>query len=510
MPCCAERRRRCCRNWSTRCDLTSGVIAAARAARESVPMNSVAPPAARTGWPTLLLLLSGTFMVVLDFFIVNVALPSIQHDLQATDSALQMVVAGYGLANAAGLITGGRLGDLFGRRRMFMLGLLLFTGASAACGLAPNMVTLVGARIVQGLAGALLQPQVLAMLGLVFTGEARVKAFAAYGVALGLAAALGQLVGGLLIHADFAQLGWRMCFLINLPIGLAGLLFGLRFIPPFVPEARSRLDLSGALWVALALAAVLWPLVEGRQQGWPMWSVLTLAIAPPLIAGLAMHQRRLERRGGQPLIAPALLRLPAFVAGLGVTLAFFAGNASFYFVLALYLQQTLGLEALASGLVFTVLALGFFATSMTAKKLAERLGPQLIAIGALLLAAGHGLMIVAVLAHPGSAGVPWLLPVLVLQGAGLGMIIAPLMSAVLASVPAAHAGVAAGVASTVQQVGNSLGVALIGTLFYAGWAKPQFAFVASSTYLLLLALAVALLFQRMVRAPQPARASCAA
>lgn len=364
---------------------------------------TTALPVSRAGWPTLLLLLSGTFMVVLDFFIVNVALPSIQHDLKATDSALQLVVAGYGLANAAGLITGGRLGDLFGRRRMFMVGLLLFTLASAACGLAQGTAMLVAARIVQGLSGALLQPQVLAMLGLVFTGEARARAFGAYGVALGLAAALGQLVGGLLIHADLAQLGWRLCFLINVPIGLAGLVFGLRFIPPFAPEARSRLDIPGALWVALAMAAVLWPLVEGRQQGWPMWSVLMLIVALPLVAGLALHQRRLEKRDGHPLIPPALFRLPAFVAGLGVTLAFFVGNASFYFVLALYLQQILGLGALASGQVFTVLAVGFFATSMTAKKLAERLGSQLIAIGALLLAAGHGLMIAVVLAHPGPA-----------------------------------------------------------------------------------------------------------
>ncbi|MBT2322381.1 MFS transporter [Variovorax paradoxus] len=468
-----------------------------------------APSASRAGWPTLLLLLSGTFMVVLDFFIVNVALPSIQHDLKATDSALQMVVAGYGLANAAGLITGGRLGDLFGRRRMFMLGLLLFTLASAACGLAQGAAMLIAARIVQGLAGALLQPQVLAMLGLVFTGEARVKAFGAYGIALGVAAALGQLVGGLLIHADLAQLGWRSCFLINVPIGLAGLLLGLRFIPAFAPEARSRLDVAGALWVALALAAVLWPLVEGRQRGWPAWSALVLAAALPLVAGLALHQRRLERRGGQPLIAPALFRRPAFVTGLGVTLAFYAGNASFYFVLALYLQQILGLEALASGLVFTVLAVGFFATSMAARKLAARLGAQAIAIGALLLAAGHGLMIAVVLTHAGAGAVPWLLPVLLLQGAGLGMIMAPLVSVVLAGVPAAHAGVAAGVAATVQQVGNSIGVALIGILFYAGWREPQLAFVASTVYLLLLALAVAALFQRLVRAPQAA-ASCAA
>jgi EmrB/QacA subfamily drug resistance transporter len=473
------------------------------------PMTS-AFQAPRAGWLTLLLLLSGTFMVVLDFFIVNVALPSIQGDLRSTDSALQLVVAGYGLANAAGLVTGGRLGDLFGRRRMFMLGLLLFTLASAACGLAPNASVLIAARVLQGLAGALLQPQVLAMLGLIFVGESRAKAFGAYGLALGLGAALGQLVGGALIHADLAQMGWRSCFLINVPIGLAGLVFGLRFIPPFAPEARSRLDVPGALWVALALAAVLWPLIEGRQQGWPLWSVLTLLAAPPLLAALARYQRRLEARGGQPLIAPQLFRLPAFVTGLGVTLAFYAGNASFYFVLALYLQQTRRLEALASGLVFTVLAVGFVATSMAAKALAARLGAQAIAVGALLLAAGHALMIAVVLLRPGDGAVGWLLPVLFLQGAGIGMVMAPLVSVVLAGVPAAHAGVAAGVAATVQQVGNSFGVALIGILFYAGWAQPQTAFVASLAYLVLLALVVAALFQRLVRAPQPAVASCAA
>lgn len=291
----------------------------------------------------LWVMLSGTFLVVLDFFIVNVALPSMQHDLQASAGTLQLVVAGYGLATAAGLVTGGRLGDLFGRRRMFMLGLLLFTLASAACGVAPNAGLLVAARLLQGLAGALLQPQVLAMIGLAYAGEDRTRAFAAYGLTLGLAATLGQLVGGALIHADLAGLGWRSCFLINVPIGLLALVLAPRVVPPLAQgRGDSRLDLAGMALVAAGSVAVVLPLVEGRQQGWPLWSWLCLAVAVPLWGLFAGQQRRLAARGGAPLVAPVLLANRRFVTGLFTTLAFYAGNASFYFVLALYLQQGWG------------------------------------------------------------------------------------------------------------------------------------------------------------------------
>jgi len=347
--------------------------------------------AASPGRLALWVMLSGTFLVVLDFFIVNVALPSMQHELLASTATLQLVVAGYGLATAAGLITGGRLGDLFGRRRMFMAGLLLFTLASAACGLAPNAELLVAARVLQGLAGALLQPQVLAMIGLVHTGEDRARAFAAYGLTLGLGATLGQLVGGLLIQADLWGLGWRSCFLINLPIGLLALLLAPRVIPPLANGGhQSRLDPAGMLLVAAASVAVVLPLVEGRQQGWPLWSWLCLAAALPLALLFAFQQRRLAARGGAPLVAPVLMADARFVNGLLTTLAFYVGNASLYFVLALYLQQGLALGALRSGLVFTALALGFFATSMGGARIARRFGGKPpIALGALLLAAGR-------------------------------------------------------------------------------------------------------------------------
>lgn len=454
----------------------------------------------------LWVMLSGTFLVVLDFFIVNVALPSMQHELQAGTATLQLVVAGYGLATAAGLITGGRLGDLFGRRRMFMLGLLLFTLASAACGFAPNAELLVAARVLQGLAGALLQPQVLAMIGLTYTGEDRARAFAAYGLTLGLGATLGQLVGGLLIHADLAGLGWRSCFLINVPIGLLALVLAPRVIPPTANGGshNSKLDLVGMLLVAAGSVAVVLPLVEGRQQGWPLWSWLCLAAALPLLAAFTFQQRRLAARGGAPLVAPALLANSRFVMGLLTVLAFYVGNASLYFVLALYLQQGLALDPLTSGIVFTSLAVGFFATSMAGARLARRFGGKPpIALGALVLAAGHALQFVNVAGWAGHTHVvAWMVPLLLVQGAGLGMVMAPLVSTVLAGLPPQHAGVASGVLSMVQQGSNALGVALIGILFYgrlgnatdaAGYSA---AFGVALVYLMVSALVVAVLSRR--------------
>jgi EmrB/QacA subfamily drug resistance transporter len=486
----------------------------------AAPAASLSSPS-RTTVPSRLALwvmLSGTFLVVLDFFIVNVALPSMQRELHTGAATLQLVVAGYGLATAAGLVTGGRLGDLFGRRRMFMLGLLLFTLASAACGFAPNAELLVTARVLQGLAGALLQPQVLAMIGLAYTGESRARAFAAYGLALGLGATLGQLVGGVLIHADLAGPGWRSCFLINVPIGLLALVLAPRVIPPLANseqgrgQGQNRLDLVGMLLVAAGSVAVVLPLVEGREQGWPLWSWVCLAAALPLLGAFALQQRRLAARGGAPLVAPVLLANGRFVTGLLTTLAFYVGNASLYFVLALYLQQGLALDALTSGIVFTALAVGFFATSMAGARLARRFGGKPpIALGALVLAAGHALQFVNVAGWVGHAHVEaWMAPLLLVQGAGLGMVMAPLVSTVLAGLPPQHAGVASGVLSMTQQASNALGVALIGILFYgrlgqaADAASYAGAFGVALLYLVVSALLVAVLHWHGSRATSTA------
>jgi EmrB/QacA subfamily drug resistance transporter len=448
----------------------------------------------------LLVMLAGTFMVVLDFFIVNVALPSIQRDLRASAGALQLIVVGYGLANAASLITGGRLGDIHGRRRMFFIGMSLFTLASALCGMATSAGALIAARVVQGVAGALLQPQVLAMLGILYPGAHRAKAFAAYGLTLGLAAASGQVIGGTLIHADLAGLGWRSCFMINIPIGLVALAASRRLLPRMEGQPSSRLDLTGMVLMALALIAGIVPLVYGRDAGWPVWSFVCLAMSAPLLLAFWAHQQRRAAYGDPPLVAPSLLMEKRFVLGLLVTLLFFAGNASLYFVLALYLQQGLGLPPLESGLVFTALAVGFFATSMASPWFARKLGRHAIFTGSLVLAAGHAALW-GLLSRVSEQNVALILPVLVAQGCGLGMVMAPLASAVLAGLPPQHAGVASGVMSTVQQVGNALGVALIGNLFYgalgeqAGPSAVAHAFGVSLTYLLALAIGAAALYR---------------
>ena len=447
------------------------------------PVSSGSP-----GRAALLLMLTGTFMVVLDFFIVNVALPALQADLHASTGTVQLVVASYGLANAAGLITGGRLGDVFGRRRMFMAGMFLFALASLACGIAPNGELLVAARVLQGLAGALMQPQVLAMIGLAFVGEQRAKAFAAYGLTLGLGATLGQLIGGALIHADIAGLGWRSCFLINLPVAAVALLLSPRFIPPLANAGSSRLDLAGTVLVAATSVAIVLPLVQGREQGWPAWSFAVLASALPLLAVFAWQQKRLAWRGGAPLVAPELLAHRGFASGLLVSLAFYAGNASLYFVLALYLQQHLGFAPLTSGLVFTTLAVGFFITSMASAALAKRFEGPPIARGALLLAVGHALQFANVAWAPAAHVLVVMLPLLFIQGLALGMVMAPLVSAILAGLPPQHAGVASGVVAMVQQAANALGVALIGLVFY------MHGFAGSLLYLLVSALLVATLW----------------
>lgn len=357
-------------------------------------------------------------------------------------------------------------------------------------------------------AGALLQPQVLAMLGLLYTGAQRAKAFAAYGLALGLAAASGQIVGGLLIHANFGGLGWRSCFLINLPIGVLALALSHRVLPPMQGQRSSRLDLPGMALVAVTLTAAVFPLVVGRDEGWPLWSFACLVASVPLLVVFWTYQRRLAARGDQPLVAPSLLAQRPFVLGLLFTLMFFAGNASLYFVLALYLQQGLGLPPLDSGLVFTALAVGFFATSMASPWFARRLGRHAIFAGALVLAVGHAALY-GLLGRLSAQNVALMLPLLLVQGCGLGMVMAPLASTVLAGLPPQHAGVASGVMATVQQVGNALGVALIGILYYgalgqgAGLAVVARAFGISLLYLFVLALGVAALYRHFSQTTLP-------
>lgn len=409
-------------------------------------------------------LLGATSLIVLDFFIVNVAMASLQRDLRASTTAVEWVVAGYGLTFAVLLLASGRLGDRYGRRRMFMTGVTLFTAASLGCGIAPNAGLLVTARFVQGAGAAMISPSVLALIGVLYVdAAARAKAIGTYATVMGVAAAGGQLVGGLLLHADPAGLGWRSVFLINVPIGLAILTAAPRFLPESRAPKRERIDVVGVALATLSLTALVLPLVDGRAEGWPRWSYAALAMAPVLLAGFVWWQRRLVRRDQAPLVDPRWFAVRAFRMGVVTQFCFWAGQASYFLVLALYLQLGLGLSAMQSGLVFSILATAYLVASMRAAKLADRYGRNVIVAGGLLLAVGHG---ATALAAAYGGHIASLAPGLLLEGAGMGLCLAPITGVVMAGVGPQYAGAVSGLLSTMQQVGNAAGVAVVGLVFF--------------------------------------------
>jgi EmrB/QacA subfamily drug resistance transporter len=461
---------------------------------QSISAAGPAPAAfshSRSRWLPLPVILAGTFMVVLDFFIVNVALPSMQAHLHASNGAIEWVVAGYGLTNAVFLITGARLGDRLGRVRVFTLGLALFTLASAGCGLAGTPEVLVMSRLAQGCASALLMPNVLSIIGVLYAGADRVKALAAYGMSMGFAAVSGQLIGGILVQANPGGLGWRSCFLINIPIGLVAVLAAPRVIRGPGVDSRDRgasLDRAGTVLATLALTAIVLPLVEGRAHGWPLWTWLSLAAAPVLLGAFIAQQRRLAAHGGTPLMPPELFVSRTVTIGLLAQLLFWSGQASFFLVLSLYLQLGRGMSALHSGLVFTILAGAYLLTSLRAPALTVRHGRRVLAAGAGMLALGH-ITLALTVADVGVGGsVLALAPGLALVGAGMGLGITPLASLVMAAAPPQHIGATSGVLATMQNVGNAIGVALVGVLFYGALSHG----FAGAFQLSVIALAVAL------------------
>src|SRR6478736_3557478 len=343
-------------------------------------------------WSALAVLMIGTFMFVLDFFIVNVALPAIQQGLRAGEGAIEWIVAGYAISTAVLLVT---------RRRVFAIGLTVFVLTSAACALAPDPAVLVTARILQGVGAALMAPNILSILGVVYSGPARVRAISVYGMVMGLAAVSGQLIGGVLIRADLAGMGWRAIFWINVPLGVAALLACRRLVPESRADQRSRFDLAGVALITACLVAIVLPLVDGRQEGWPAWSWIALGSSVPLALAFGAHQRRKAARGGVPLLSPRVFASWPLRAGLITQTAFWCQQAASYLVIGLYLQQGRGLSPLAAGAVFAFLAAGYLLTSFPAPALTVRFGRSVIAAGAVLGAAGDGALYLAT-AHGGT------------------------------------------------------------------------------------------------------------
>jgi len=441
-----------------------------RSERRIVPTITEAPaPGDRADprrWLTLAVVLAAPLMAIFDQFVVNVAIPTMQRDLHASFGAIQFVIAGYALAYAVLLITGGRLGDIFGRKRLFLIGMMGFTLASALCGLAPTPEALIGFRVLQGAAAALMSPQVLAIIQVTFTEKDRAKAFGAYGAVLGVSGALGQVLGGLLIRADIWGLGWRAVFLVNVPVGLIAVPTAFALLPESRAPLARRLDIGGVLIVSASVLALAYPLVAGRDAGWPPWTWLCLAASVPLLFVFVRFERRQAARGGSPLMDLTLFSDRAFRIGLVVLLIYAATSAGYFLILALHLQIGLHFSPLAAGATFLPDAVAFFIAASLSSRLIPRFGVRLLNIGFALKCVGLTAVIL-VARHLGQAlhGQD-LAPELFVQGFGSGFISAPLIGLILARTRNANVGSASGVLTTVQQIAGAIGVALVGILFF--------------------------------------------
>ncbi|MFI1027303.1 MFS transporter [Streptomyces sp. NPDC020951] len=413
----------------------------------------------------LFTVLIGAALPLIDFFIVNVALPTMGQDLGASESVLELVVAGYGLAYAVLLVLGGRLGDLFGRRRLFLCGMAAFGLTSLACGLAPDAGTLVAARIAQGAAAAAMVPQVLATIQSATAGPRRAKAMSLYGATAGLSMVAGQILGGVLVAADIAGSGWRSVFLVNVPVVIVGLVLAFRAVPETRSQRPEPVDGPGTVLLAAALLALLAPLTEGRAAGWPLWTWLSLAAFPLLAGAFYAVERRADRQGRTPLVPPSLFALTPLRRGLVLMVPFSIGFSGFMFVVAVALQRGAGLGPVPAGLALAPMAAAFFLASLAGPRLVARFGARVVTAGSVLQGLGVVLLILAVRADWPDVGFVELLPGAAVAGTGQALQLPVVMRIVMSEVPPERAGVGSGVMVTTQQASLALGVATLGTLF---------------------------------------------
>ncbi|MDO8209458.1 DHA2 family efflux MFS transporter permease subunit [Conexibacter sp. CPCC 206217] len=440
------------------------------ATTESAPAAPAAP-AVSAGhprrWLILFVVLAVECMDLLDGTIVNVAAPSIGAELHASTTALQWIVGGYALALAVGLVLGGRLGDLFGRRRLFLIGTAAFTVCSLLCGVAPSSGVLIAFRLLQGLAAALMIPQGFGIIRSAFSTEELPKAFGLFGPVIGLSAVLGPIVGGALVDADLFGTGWRLVFLVNLPLGIVAVAAGIALLPESRTDGVSNLDGVGAALVALAVGLLIYPLIQGRELDWPAWTFAMMAASGVLLIVFGWHERRRERAGRDPLVTTSIFAKRAYTSGLLVMLLFFAGMVGLMLVLTLYLQLGLGFSAIHAGLSLAPQSLGMaIGAGLGGALLAPRFGRKVLHAGLVVMAIGTVALLLVVDAN-GLDVTTWQLAVpQLVAGVGIGLVVAPLFSLVLAAVADDEVGSASGVLNALQQLGSAVGIALLGTLFF--------------------------------------------
>ncbi|HZU77073.1 MAG TPA: MFS transporter, partial [Dehalococcoidia bacterium] len=431
-------------------------------------------------WAALVCVITALFMVLLDVSIVNVAIPAIRANLAANDADIQFVVAGYGLSYAVMLITGGRLGDIFGRKRLFLMGMGGFVATSALCGLAQTAIMLDLSRLAQGFMAALMYPQVLSIIQVSFPAHERARVFGLIGAVIGIATITGPLVGGFIIRDDITGGSWRWIFLVNVPIGVLSFIAAYRVVNESKAPNATRLDLVGVAIATVGLFLLVYPLVEGQVAGWPLWTYVCMGLSPFVLAAFVLYERSLPATRF-PLVQLSLFSIHSFRLGVPMSAVFIAGIPAFFFTFSLAVQVGLGWSALHAGLTSVPWSIGSAVMSAISVRFAPKLGRYTITIGSALLVLG----ILGVMLTVHILGVnlnSWaLIPAYVISGCGLGFVVAPLLNIILAGVPGRDAGSASGVLTTFQQLGGAIGVAVVGVVFFGLLSSRASTAVASVT-----------------------------